>query len=179
MSTPTTYPAHALANGFIAAAATPAATSRGDVTPTRTLSRVEVEHLVYVAHGLTLAMYDRPLLADPVVAVRERLTIPTLRAAIPRAGTDRPLVAFDPELGTFREVEPPPPSDAVACWAVQAVWARYAFDVELAVCVDAQGKGSPWAQIAGRRGFRPGTVVPDAMTERYFAEFAAAELSRN
>lgn len=175
MSSDSSYAAAALANAFINVAATPTVSGRGALASARDLTRVEVELVVYVAHGISLALHDRSLLAEPSVAMGERVSVPSLRAAL-RPDRARPVQAFDPVRGAFHEVEPPPPSDVVAWQTILAVWDRYAHAGPAEMALDAQGPGSPWVQIVGSPGFAPGVTIPDVMTGLYFARLAADEI---
>ncbi|MDT7858223.1 hypothetical protein RQM47_16360 [Rubrivirga sp. S365] len=172
----TTYTARSLANAVIRAASSTGVDADGAVVPPRPVTGPEVGHLVYVAHGISLALYDRPILADPAVATRRGVMIPALHAALGRERAE-PLRSFDPETGRFAEDPPPPASDVVANGALRAVWDRHSLAGAGSAAVDAQGPGSPWVHLVSDPDFQPGTPIPDAMTELYFAGLAADEIA--
>ena len=176
-----TYSAAALANFFVGHSRPGSVAGDGTVSPARAFTAVELEQLVYAAHGVSLAFFSRPLLAEPVLAGEGGVEIPSLflQAGKARRGkpVTEPLVVYNPEADAVVEAEPPDRGDREATEALLAVWERF----ERASCGQmieqtAAADGAPWHHLFCRPGWRPGLVVPDALTERYFAGFVADHL---
>ena len=169
-----TYPAAALAAAFLDRAGRPHVGGRGRVERPRPLPGAVVEQLTYFAHGIALACFDRSLVAEPAVAVRERVVVPSLFVAYLDGDAPAPPPVYN--AGAF--AEPRLPDDDVAVLVVDAVWRRCREASAEQVAGDTMGPGSPWAEMTAAPGFRDGTPIPDELTERYFAGLAAREVEQ-
>ena len=158
------YPAFALANYFFARARS-AAGGTG-----RSLDAVELSLLVYIAHGISLAVYDAPLLDEDVLATEIGIVVPPLFHALRGVPASQPFAAYDEGRGRFVVADPPPRADAGALEVLESVWERYGRSPAEGMCEDANGA---WAAAVRVPGFQPGSPIPDAVTETHFAGLVA------
>ena len=159
-----TYPAFALANFFLAQ------TRQAAGGTGRSLDAVELSLFVYVAHGVSLALYDAPLLEEDVLATENGIVVPPLFHALRGVPAAKPFSVYDADRGRYVVAEPPPRADAGAQDVLQAVWDRYGRSSAEGMCEDASGA---WSQAVRTPGFQPGSPIPDALTEVHFAALVA------
>jgi uncharacterized phage-associated protein len=162
------YPAFALANFFLAQ------TRRAAGGTGRSLDAVELSLFVYVAHGVSLALYGAPLLEEDVLATENGLVVPPLFHALRGVPASKPFSVYDPERGRYGVADPPPRADAGAQDVLRAVWERYGRSSAEGMCEDASGA---WSEVVRAPGFQPGSPIPDALTEVHFAGLMAEALA--
>ena len=168
------YPAHAtysgaaLANYFVGRARGGSLGGYG-----RSLDAAELTLLVYIAHGVALAVHDGPLLDEPVLAADEFVVIPSLFFGARGKPVTAPLRVYDAERGGFVVAAPPPASDRAAKAVLASVWDRYSRASAGQMAADASGA---WARFKAAPGFQPGAAIPDDLTEQHFAGLVAEVL---
>ena len=137
------HSAIAVANAFIA---------RSIADRTRSLSPTKLHELVYLAHGWHLALTAQPLITGAVVAYRDGVMVPELRAQ-GCWGTHRAeelLSVFNPSTtssGMIRSYVPQVPKDDPAQNTLAWVWNTYRNLTPYELTNLTRQAGSPWDKI--------------------------------
>lgn len=129
------YDANTVANYFIEKA-----------DESQRLTPMKLLKLVYFAHGWHLAIYDQPLIRDPVEAWEYGPVIPSLYHALKRYGSRR-ILEF---LETGDEPRTVPESDKRTRRLLDAVWSAYSRYSALRLSDITHMPGTPWYQVYER-----------------------------
>lgn len=144
--------AHAVANAFL-----DLAEQEG-----RSLTNMQVQKLVFLAHGYMLAIYDRPLYYDNTHAWQWGPVVPRLYKAMQRFGSgfvsDR-LTSKDASKDAIDD------SDADAKAVVHAVWQGYGHRSGGELSSITHKSGSPWSKTWERKKF---DVIPTEDIAAYY-----------
>jgi uncharacterized phage-associated protein len=138
------------------------------------LTQMQIQKLVYLAHGWTLATFDKPLVSDPVQAWDYGPVYPMLYWALKRYGSNA--VARQINYGDF-DRSPDKANTPALCALTQEeqiiidkifeTYGRYhAFQLSALT----HDKDSPWTKITENNG-----VIPDDMIKKYFVELGRGE----
>lgn len=156
-----------------------------------TLTGVQLQSLLYLSHGRRMASLNKPLLDEPLLALRDGVTI----ASLNRMGVagSRPVKALLAQIvpstdgGKLRErilaLKPDDPVRAI----VEATWFRYRALSAYELSVFLRRAGSPWDQVwndparlngglqtavsgLGGEESERATVIPDALVRRWFRQ---------
>jgi uncharacterized phage-associated protein len=162
------YPAAAVANAMQAKAA-----AEG-----RPLTHMQLQKLVYIAHGWHMAVTGRPLIRETVEAWKYGPVIPDLYDQLKSFGgapvTD-PVPWWDYDAGLERVSPPTFPTDTRD--VLDRVWAAYKHLNGLQLSTLTHQKGTPWYQVAGelparQRRRRP---ISDGAIHAHYVELAGKD----
>jgi uncharacterized phage-associated protein len=127
----------------------------------RTLTNMQLQKLVYFAHGWSLALLHGPLVTSRVEAWEWGPVLPDLYRDLARWGAgpvEGPLLAFDEPLESEEEE------------LLEAVYQAYGTRTAAQLSALTHAKGTPWA-VNYRSGVR-GIRIPNGDMESYFGERA-------
>ena len=144
------YPAEKVANRLLDLAARDG----------RLLTHMQLQKLVYFAHGLSLGLHGRRLIANNFHAWPHGPVAPQLYTRLEGYGAspiDRPLTDPLPDL----------PLDEDAAEVIERTYAAYGHMEGWELRAISHLPGSPWAAVDVQEKFGP---IPDALTERYYRE---------
>ena len=141
----------------------------------RTLNHMQLQKLVYMAHGWHLAVTTEPLIEDTVEAWTFGPIIPTLYDDLKRYGTDpvpKPVAWWDGRAGQFSARAPEFP-EATAD-VINRVWEGYKNMSDLQLSTLAHRKGTPWYDLLGElpERKRREVPIPDGNIRDYYVHLA-------
>jgi uncharacterized phage-associated protein len=143
-----------------------------------TLTPMKLQKLIFFAHGWHLALYDEPLIADPVEAWQFGPVVPTIYHEFKheRSGaiTSR---ATELDLEEFEFVEPRvPEEDLKARLLMQQVWKTYGKYSAVQLSNLTHLAGTPWEEARKGTDVEPRSVlIEDSSIGAYFK----TQLQRN
>lgn len=140
------YSSLSVANAFIALAK-----NEG-----KKLSNMQLQKLVFFAHGYLLAYRNRPLTRDEVKAWTFGPVYPLLYNSLRIYGSE----------GTDQEIpEPERIVESDENNIIQAVWKAYGSHSAYQLSNISHNVGSPWSQVWLKKEF---SVIPDNITQAYY-----------
>jgi len=161
-----TQPTLAVANYFIAKAQ-----SEG-----RPITPMQLIKLVYIAHGWTLGLYDRPLIGEDVQAWQYGPVIPSIYHEFKHYG--RNPISQQKAIATDQgELFIPTVNDRHACRVLDRVWEVYGHLSGLQLSSITHQPGTPWYEEwynGGGERFRD-NVLSQANIARYYNKLAATK----
>lgn len=152
-----TYELNTVANAFIRKARE---SGRNDVTPMKLLK------LVYIAHGWSLGINNRPLFLEEVEAWKYGPVIPELYDAV-KGYRNRPIDHELPESAFGNHIE----ADDQAL--IDQVWATYGQHDGIRLSSITHQPDTPWDKTWDRRGFH-GLIIPTPMIRDHYQQLARA-----
>ncbi len=128
------------------------------------ITPLQVIKLTYFCHAWMLALYNRPLLEQPVEAWLYGPVVPELYRSLRRYGGEpitRPidLSVAGVEERTYDEFEQD---------LIDQVWEKYGHFSGMQLSAMAHAPGSPWEQIW--EFYNQNAVIPDPLIENYYAQ---------
>lgn len=128
------------------------------------LTNLQIQKLVYIAHGYNLAVLDEPLFRDRVYAWQFGPVIPALYDALKQYGSGevkRRLLAETPRIS----------EDSAEWKVIRSVWNSYSRFTGSALSSMTHKPGTPWHQI-----WKPGTrrEIPNDVIKDYYRHFLDA-----
>lgn len=129
----------------------------------RSLTNMQLQKLVYFAHGWAMALHRHPLVRDPIQAWEFGPVIPPLYKSLAKWG---PNPVTSPIEGTPEEEIPPYQEEVLE--QVYTAYAKYPASVLSSLT---HAKGTPW-----ERAFEPGsrgTIIDNNLIADYFSDLAA------
>jgi uncharacterized phage-associated protein len=127
----------------------------------KALSNMQLQKLVFFAHGVHLAGFDEPLINEPVKAWDFGPVIPDLYEELRKFGRDKVSPNLAPELrDTFV-------ADAQADQAIMAVWEAYRKHTASQLSQITHLPKTPWDQIWNQPNGRY-TVIPNEIIKEYY-----------
>lgn len=145
---PVPYPSQSIANAFLAKAK-----ENGMV-----LTNMQVQKLVYFAHGFYLAFKDEPLIKDEIKAWNFGPVIPPLYNALKHHGNG---VVSEPIDG----YDVPPATDEFTCALITKVFSLYGHISGARLSAATHKEGSPWEKIYKDAKF---SGIPNDLIRSYF-----------
>lgn len=164
------FPSIAVANEFVALARTAG----------KPLTPLQLQKLLYYAHGWSLALFDRPLLNEQIEAWKYGPVVPSVYKAFKRYGNQPiqdPATIFSPELG--ERIAPRMPHDIndadTARQLIARVFKLYGHIDGLQLSAMAHAPDTPWSEIYQKYGgeIPEGTDIPKEALIRYFNKIRA------
>ena len=155
------YPALAIANYFI-----DKANLSGEV-----LDHLKIQKLVYIAHGWHLAIFDDPLIDEPVQAWKYGPVIPSLYQAFKRHG-NAAVVENEAVVRRNGEISVPSVSydDDQAQKLLGKVWKAYSKYTGVQLSNLTHQTGTPWDQTWKEARGRNNKRINDQLIARHFRE---------
>ncbi|WP_181294965.1 Panacea domain-containing protein [Aeromonas veronii] len=121
------------------------------------LTHLQLQKLVYIAHGITLAMLDRPLISDPVIAWQYGPIIPALYWELKEhRGNPVPPLHHTPAI------------EHVEAEVLRAVYSAYGSLTGVQLSSIANITASPWELIWNRHLNGGPTLIPDDLIGNYY-----------
>jgi uncharacterized phage-associated protein len=158
------YSAKAVANYFLDLA----------VKDGKAVTPMQIQKLVYFAHGWHLAVMKAPLIDEPIQAWRYGPVIPSLYHAFKSNGSN-PITgracdfAVDDDL-VFRAEEPEvPPTDVATRQLIDNVWQAYKDFSGVQLSNMTHEPDSPWDKMWKSAAGKKSIEIPDAMMAEYFS----------
>lgn len=142
---------HKIANEFLARA-------RRDQ---RALTNMQVQKLVFIAHGFALALMDQALVSQDVHAFEFGPVFPRLYKSLRKYGSGN--VTDDIPVSPEEEA----PVDEDEAKVIDAVWTAYGTFSGSKLSSITHMKGTPWDQVYHQAPF---TVIPNDVIRDYYAE---------
>ena len=143
-----TVSAHAIANAFITLSE----------AQRRPLTNMQVQKLVFLAHGYTLGLYDRPLYFDNTHAWQWGPVTPKLYKSLQKFGSG--FVTSKVPSQDFV-----PGEDREAWSVIEAVWQGYGHRSGGQLSALTHKNGSPWEQIWNKERF---SIIPTETIGAYY-----------
>jgi uncharacterized phage-associated protein len=132
------------------------------------LTNMQVQKLVYIAHGYHLGVLAEPLFRETVYAWQFGPVIPALYDALKIYGADKVKKRLETATRPIK-------SDSPEWKVIEVVWAGYGGFTGAELSAMTHKEGSPWAQV-----WQPGRKlpIPNATIEAYYRALinASAEL---
>lgn len=136
----------------------------------RTLTNMQLQKLVYIAHGWNLAIVRRPLLINAVEAWQWGPVIPKLYHALSRYGAG---VVLAPIAVLGKDVDPESSEHSL----VETVWKSYGRMPGLKLSAITHAPDTPWSKTIKSKGLR--AVIPnDLIAEHYRSLYDERVLQR-
>lgn len=138
------------------------------------VTHMQLQKLIYFAHGWSLARLAAPLIHQRVEAWEHGPVIPVVYEAYKAAG-DRPVkdraLKFNPAENTFEQIEPI--TDERSIRIIQFVVEKYGRLDAFALSDLTHQPGSPWDLVwnAPRNKIFVGMAIPDEATRAYFSHY--------
>ncbi|MXY86250.1 MAG: DUF4065 domain-containing protein [Chloroflexi bacterium] len=160
------YPAAAIANSFL-----DLARAHG-----KRLTPMQIQKLVYFAHGWHLAYEESPLSEEQAQAWRWGPVFPTLYHAVKlwgREPIERDVIAFRliREDGHHRvEKSVPRVIDGVHTAFLETIWDAYGEMSGPALSSLSHDIDGPWYRVWHESGGAHGVIIPDELIQEYFGE---------
>jgi len=123
------------------------------------LTNMQLQKLVFFAHGTHLAAYNAPLIDSAVRAWDFGPVIPPLYDRLREYGSGY----VDRELGVYRELG----RDSSGLQAVRSVWDAYRHHNAWSLSSISHQRGSPWDEVWNNGGQY--CEIPDELTRRYYS----------
>lgn len=136
------------------------------------LTNLELQKLVYFAHGWYLALTGNPLFGEAVKAWNFGPVIPPLYNRLKRYGNGvvtEFIKEKDPETG--KEVVAPEPSDSYTRSVLKRVWQVYGHMDGAQMSYLTHKAGTPWSKVWGKEKYG---VIPNELIRDHFRELKAA-----
>lgn len=132
-----------------------------------TIDQIKLHNLIYFAHGWHLALEDRPLIDEQVLAWKYGPMIPSIFRKYRGFGVDPIVPSWR---GTERALEFPPETLEI----LEQVWEVYGVLTGTQLSKMTREEGSPWSQVHKEyEGRLPkGTDVPPRLLKEHFAALA-------
>lgn len=124
------------------------------------LTNMQLQKLVYIAHGYSLAILHRPLLRQPVEAWRYGPVIPVLYDALRQYGA-----GYVTEPINFLPSETLSDTDRALVATVATAYSRFS-GPQLATMT--HKNGTPWHEVYDAQEFFHNTDIPDALIEQHY-----------
>lgn len=130
---------------------------------------LKIQKLVYFAHGWNLAIYDKPLISEPVEAWRFGPVISDLYQAFKHYGNE-PITAkaekYDFTRAPYRRFAPEiPETDMATRMLVKKVWDAHKVYTGIQLSNVTHQPGTPWANTWGKKNT---SYIPDEEIKAYF-----------
>ena len=148
------YSANAVGNSFLALA----------VEQGRSLTNMQVQKLVFLAHGYMLGLFDEPLYANDTHAWQWGPVIPRLYKAMQKFGS-----GF--VTGNLPAEDSVPATDEKAWSVIKAVWEGYGHRSGAELSAITHKSGSPWEQAWRTAKF---SVIPQESIADYYRSMVSA-----
>ncbi len=140
------------------------------------ISPMKLQKLLYLAHGWSLALADKPLLDKEIQAWKYGPVIPSVYQTFKEFGNDDITIrasGFSYEDGKFVTLYPELPDGIEHQWVrdlLKKVWEIYKPLTAAQLSTLSHLPGSPWSQTVGDNlGQIPsGRVIPDTIIKKYF-----------
>lgn len=130
----------------------------------RTLTHMQLQKLLYVAHGFSLAFYDRPLLNDPVCAWKYGPVIPSVYASLRKYGAE-PVI--HPIGDTFPEL------DERTNALLKSVYDTYGKLTGTQLSAFTHRENTPWSSTWQNRG----DIISDNLIKDYYSRLIQSDVS--
>lgn len=137
----------------------------------KTVTPLQVQKLVYLAHGWNLAIFGEPLIDEPVEAWPYGPVVPSVYhefKSFGRGAIDRPAFRVAPGPG-FRVVDVPAPQEQPVANLLTKVWEVYRGFSGIELSNMTHVAGSPWSITTdGGRKVDRGVTIEDETIKSYF-----------
>lgn len=133
----------------------------------RTLTPMQLVKLAYIAHGWSLALLGKPLLADHVEAWRYGPVVPGLYRHVKQFGSGPVTSPIPPTM--FARGQSLDQTDAAL---VGDVYAKYGKLSGIQLSHLTHKPGTPWFSVYDPEGW--GITIPDELIQRHYRELARA-----
>lgn len=165
------YDAKAVANYFLDLAAE----EKTNLTP------MQLQKLVYFAHGWNLALYNEPLIVDPVQAWKFGPVVPTLYHEFKSFGAGAiPGKATEFDFAEGRLVEPSiSEDDSKGSHLLKQIWKAYGGLSGPQLSNLTHLPETPWSTVWDRSGGAMQTVIPNEEIRDYFTAQAEKNKARS
>ena len=127
------------------------------------LTVMQVLKLVYFCHAWMLALYDRPLIEQPVEALRYGPVIRDVYQSFKKY-RDAPIKS--------RARVPAGQFDGEENYIIEQVYQKYGFLSGIRLSQMTHAPGTPWAQVWGAN--RQNSIIPNWLNKQYYAQKAEA-----
>lgn len=134
------------------------------------IDQLRLQKLVYLAHGWTLAVYDRPLLDEPVEAWRYGPVVPSLYKAFKRWGNDEILENAVSIRGTAISVPAIRRDDPETRSLLAKVWEIYKPYSGIQLSNMTHKPGTPWETTWKASRGSGAAVINNEVIQRHFKE---------
>jgi len=131
----------------------------------RTITNLKMQSLVYIAHGYTLAIIDRPLINDEIKAWNFGPVIPDLYEKLRRYGREH----IQEQIPNNTPIDDIVPEKRI----IALVWEKYKDHSAGQLSALTRLAGAPWDQVWRKSEF---AVIPNSITKDYYATFKPKEL---
>ena len=140
------------------------------------ISPMKLQKMLYLAHGWSLALSDKPLLDEEIQAWKYGPVIPAVYHQFKEFGND-PVTSrastFRLEDGKFKAKYPELPDGQEHQWVrdlLKKVWEIYKPLTAVQLSTMTHLPGSPWSQTVGDNtaSIRSGLVIPNDVIKKYF-----------
>jgi len=141
----------------------------------RKLTPMQLQKLVYFAHGWHLALKDKPLVQDPIEAWAYGPVVPDLYHALKAYGSG----AVTSRLRQFRmgdgqlHVSKPTVTDPDTQRFLERIWKVYGHLSAVQLSAMTHRPNTPWTKVRLANPNRRGVDIPDDEMKRYFAQLAS------
>lgn len=127
----------------------------------KSLTNMQLQKLVYFAHGIHMSAYEGcPLINEHVKAWNFGPVIPELYEALRKYGSDEVSEISSPDYGNLQ-------SDADAMKAIKIVWQAFRGVPASKLSDISHAKGSPWDIVFNKEN-RKFCDIPDDLTRTYY-----------
>lgn len=126
----------------------------------RSLTNMQVQKLVYIAHGYSLAILHRPLVRQAVEAWRYGPVIPALYQSLRQYGAG---LVTEPINTLSREALSE--TDRAVLTTVEDAYSRFS-GPQLSTMTHKEG--TPWQQVYEPQGLWNNQTIPDPLIEQYY-----------
>lgn len=151
------YSAKVIANEFIQKA----------IDEGRGLSQMQVQKLIFIAHGYSLAILDRPLVSDSIHAWRHGPVVKNLWAAWPYFGP-APKATLLPVGESL--IPPSKRDDTNEIGIIDAVWNTYGHMSGEELSRLTHQDGSPWSTVFGNNI----DIIPNTLISSYYKKIISS-----
>jgi uncharacterized phage-associated protein len=132
------------------------------------LTNMQLQKLVYFAHGAKLAVIGEPLIKEDVNAWKMGPVIPELYAKLKRYGSGSIL---DPI-----HVSEPIPSNVVDKQCIEFVWSNFKDYTGIQLSSISHADGTPWKQVWSPNGFF--IEIPNNLTQEYYKKILVPQSNK-
>lgn len=131
----------------------------------RAITNLKMQKLVYIAHGYTLAIIDKPLINKEIKAWNFGPVIPDLYEKLRQYGREH----------IQEQIPNNPPIDDIVPEKkiIKLVWEKYKDHSAGQLTGITHLPNTPWDQVWRKSEF---AVIPDSITKQYYATFKHKEL---
>jgi len=124
---------------------------------------MQLQKLVYIAHGWSLAIVGEPLVRDEVQAWQWGPVIPSLYKALSKYGSG---VVSD----AIPTRDTPVPADSKDSALIERVWVSYGKMTGPQLSAITHTNGTPWNKIRKETGGKPYETIPDHLIAEHYRQ---------